>query len=381
MSVGIFISHSSADNAEAMALDAALRHPRGLPEGAVGVETWLDKWDIGLGHYYAADVVAGQRRSQAAVFLLSDAALASGEVLAEWELAKQHGLSRFAFMPDRDSQLARLPDAWRYHNQRPTLDQVWQWEGAEKAAADVYLELGLPSPLCPCGKSVPYDRCCSRRRRPVLPAKVEFGDMVRRQGGAGLPLGVGEDSEAVLFDAEKDRHLHCVGGMGSGKSNLISVVLGLAARRWPHQDRFLIAAQSDTSVPSAEVIRQAHRPRDAPGVVSAVTIAAAAGRPCLLAIDDLQSLPLHLLTPLAEVDPAGSLHIVCAHALDFRPESRNPTAAFLAAAGMRIQLQAGAFLFGQDARSAAQAGRASVWSTAWEGPRPAQIAVRTQVIR
>jgi len=389
VSVGIFISHSSANTQDALELDHALRHPRGLAEGVVPVETWLDKWDIGLGRYYAPEIVAGQRRSHAAIFLLTDEALASSEVVSEWEMAKEYGLTRFVFMPDREAQLARLPDAWRYHlkgknehhiagkNELRTI-QAWQWEGAERAAADVYLALGLPSPQCPCGKPLAYNQCHARRHAARVPARVTFAEVARRRiGGEGLPLGVGEDSSLLTFDPEVDRHLYCIGSMGSGKSNLISVVSRAASHRWPHYERFLISAQRDPRILDAEVTDAARRPSEMPRVVTGVVAAVDAGRPCLLMVDDLHTFSERHWERLADIPSDGPLHVVCTHALEYGLPPTSPLWAFLQAARMRVQLQAGAMEFGREVHAGSPAGRATIWSSAWDGPREAQIALRS----
>lgn len=367
----VFISHSSRDTTDALALDEALRQPPGLDNAASRLDTWLDRWDIALAGYYPSEIVSGQKDSQVAVFLLSEAALESAEVQAEWELAKRLGLLRLPFMPDRDARLARpLPEAWQYH----FLDiQVWPWEGPAKAAADIYLALGLPAPHCPCGRPVPYDRCHARRQQVALPGVVSFEQLMfgRRTGVA--PMGVIEGGRPLEFDPTLDRHLHCVGDRGSGKTNLAALLLHSAARRLPLYDRFVISADVDVRLTSLNLTASAHSPSGYPRVLERVA-ACVEDRPCLLVIDDLQALPLYVLEPLTGSLDNQHLHLALISDLGYSSEPNSVVGRALSSAGFRVHLQDGVFEFGRASASPSPTGRSTVWSSAWPGPQSAQLA-------
>ena len=371
MGVGIFISHSSADNADALALDEALRHPRGLAPESVEGETWLDKFDILAGRDYASEIVAGQRRCQVAVFLLSDAALASAEFLREWDLAKKMGLTILPFMTERERQLTQLPDGWNYELLRR---QAKPWEGAVQTAAEIYLTLGLPTPHCPCGKPIPYERCHARWRPATLPETVPLAHVLKRGSVGAIPLGILEEGALLTFDPDVDRHLQCAGPPGSGKTNLASVVLRGAARYLPLHDRFLISARADQRLMPANLAAVARVPHEYPRVVEGVLAAVDEQRPCLLVIDDLHVLPLRDLEPLSSIIDGDQLHVVVTRAVDYQVPERSLVGQALEPRHLRVQLQEGAVEFGRPAKQWSATGRATVWRRSWQGPRSAQLA-------
>lgn len=354
---------------DALALDAALRHPRGHP-GGVGVTTWVDAWDIRVGTDFASAIDEGIAQCNVAIFLLSDAALSSEVVRQEWSLATSRGLTRLPVMFDKERQLDRLRQsiggAWSLLLSPPV--QAWQWQGSEQTAADILMRLGLPAPLCPCGADKPYDRCHARWHT-SLPTSVSTSDLLLRSRTAGsLPLGVADRSDTLVFRPEVDRHIDCVGSALSGRTNLAAVVVALAARRLPGWETHLIAA-----VPDARFAPGATRSCSLGAVDVGRPLCAAAEslerkQPTLLVIDDADSFPSWVHARVRELANDPRLHLVVTRGFNSSPEWRD-----WVGPALRIQLQDGAHEFGRSSTSATVPGRATAWGD-WPGARAVQLA-------
>lgn len=367
----VFISHSSVDDPMAIALDEALRNAPGLGPTAERVESWLDKHDIRAGSDYAEDIVDGLVDSRAAIFLLTDAALASQEVRREWIQAKSHGLVLIPFMLDLTA-LRRLPKAWQLDL---TNVQARPWVTAAWSAAEVYAKLELPAGDCPCGSGRPYERCHARVRLEPLPSRVKLAELAGART-QGVPIGVSADGSILTFEPE-DRHLLCLGGNQQGKTTLLRTWLTSGHERVPYSHRALISPDGEGLPPQTlQVDAFASDPRTFGGLFARIRESLDEGRPVMLAIDDLQEVPQDHLSPLLGLLDEPLLSIAATQHLEpFAVGGiEGSVAEALASRAMRIQLDAQAREFGHPSRSPSGPGRATVWSARWSGPRAAQIA-------
>lgn len=367
----VFISHSSVDSETAAALDDALRHPPGLNPWDQRLQSWLDTPDINAGNYYADDIMEGLQASDAAVFLLTDASLASQEVRREWVQAKAHGVKLIPFVPDH-GVLGRLPRDWQYE---VGICQAKEWISAQWVAAEIYRTLGLPAGDCPCGSGRTYAACHGRARTESLPTQVHLSTLLERRN-KGLPLGVCEDGEILTFVPE-DRHLHCLGDSQSGKTSLLSLWLAAGQVRLPLAFRALVSSTLDAeAAASLRLDALIVQPRQHAVVHAAVERALAEGRPVQLALDDVEQLPTAWLAAL--LDHVGDESVSMAVA-QYLPTYRHPEVSALRALTapvLQIQLDAQAPRFGVSSSQPSITGRATVWSPRWAGPRSAQIATR-----